>query len=149
MWPLTFHANREATSRDSDHSPEVLAILGNPRDQTTVTEFAQSRHWHLTLVSTPDQGFSAAAGKITPVILLDRDLAGPEWRSTMRRLAQNRPKPCIILVSPAIDPYLFDEVVRQGGFDMVTKPIQPDELRRIGQLALTFWKRRQAGHSPA
>jgi hypothetical protein len=31
----------------------------------------------------------------------------------------------------------------------VAKPIQPDELRRIGHLALTFWKRCQAGHSPA
>jgi DNA-binding response OmpR family regulator len=148
MWPLTFHANREVTSRDSDHSPEVLAILGNSRDQITVTEFAQSRHWHLTLVSTPDQGLSSAAEKVTPVILLDRDLAGHEWRSTMRRLAQNHSKPCIILVSPVVDPYLFDEVVRQGGFDVVTKPIEPDELRRIGHLALTFWKRCRASNSP-
>lgn len=147
MWPLRSHPEEGTIFRDAYRSPDVLAILESSRDQTTVAEFATSRHWDLRVVNTVEQGFLLAAEKITAVILLDRDLAGHEWRSTVHRFAQNQPKPCIILASSVMDPYLFDEFVRQGGFDVVAKPIQADELRRIGHLAFTFWKSRQASQS--
>ncbi|MFL6415115.1 MAG: hypothetical protein ACJ74Y_05530 [Bryobacteraceae bacterium] len=120
-----------------------MAILENSRDQRTVADFATSNHWGLTVANTLEQAFLLATERMTSVILLDRDLAGNGWRSVVHSLAQNQVKPCIILASPVMDPYLFDEFVSHGGFDLVAKPIQADELRRIGHLAFTFWKNRQ------
>ena len=145
MWPLRSHSEEGTIFRDAHRSPDVLAILESSRDQTTVAEFATNSHWDLTVVPTLDQGFLLAAEKIVAIILLDRELAGSEWRSTVHRFAQHQPKPCIILASSVMDPYLFDEFVRQGGYDVVAKPLQADELRRIGHLAFTFWKNRRAG----
>jgi DNA-binding response OmpR family regulator len=145
MWPLRSHDRSATVSQDSDRLPEMLAIVGSSRDQTTVADLASSNGWGLTMVSTLAQGLSYADSKTVSVIILDRDLTDNEWRSTVRNFAQNQPRPCIILLSSVMDPYLFDEVVKQGGFDVVAKPIQTDEIRRVGRLAVTFWKNRWAG----
>jgi DNA-binding response OmpR family regulator len=147
MWPLRSHPDQGRTLQDTHRFPEVLAILGNSRDQTTVTDFATGSHWGLTIVNTLEQASRLATEKMTSIILLDRDLAGNGWRSTVHRLSRNQFKPCIILASSVVDPYLFDELVSQGGFDIVAKPIRADELRRIGHLAFAFWKNRRANNS--
>ena len=141
MWPRRSHAHEGTALPNSEEAPEMLAIMGSPRDQTTVADFARSEGWGLTLVSTLAQGISYAGRRAVPVIILDRDLDDDDWRCTVHLFAQTQPKPCIILVSSVMDSYLFDEVVKQGGFDVVAKPIQTDEIRRVGRLAFTFWKK--------
>lgn len=147
MWPLRsqHHANRHA--RASAGPPEMLAIMQSSQDQAVLANFATSSGWDLTMLDTLPEASALSAKPNLAVIILDRDLAENDWRSAVHNLAQHRPAPCIILASSVLDDYLFDEIVKQGGFDIVAKPIRPDELRRIGGLALTFWKNRLASSS--
>jgi DNA-binding NtrC family response regulator len=48
----------------------------------------------------------------------------------------------VILASSVSDHYLFEELIHQGGYDVIAKPLKLEELRRITRLALTFWKNR-------
>jgi len=46
---------------------------------------------------------------------------------------------CIFLVSKVADDYLWNEVVRRGGYDVISKPLRHDELERAAKLAWTYW----------
>ena len=135
MWPL----------RSQSEVPGMLAITSSSQDGAAMSEFAKSQGLALTVVSTIAEASDLAAKANIAVILLDRDLAGRDWRPSVRTLSQYRTAPCVILASSVIDEYLFEECVKQGGFDTLAKPLRPDELRRIGGLALNFWKSRTAG----
>ncbi len=125
----------------------MLAIMESAQDQAAVADFARSNGWDLTVVDTIPEASRISAKPNTALIILDRDLTENDWRSVVHSLAQRSPAPCIILASSVLDEYLFEEIVKQGGFDIVAKPIRPDELRRIGGLALSFWKSRSADRS--
>ena len=74
-----------------------------------------------------------------PVILCDRDLPGNGWRATVEDLASSPQRTCIILVSGVVDNYLWNEVVRTGGFDVLSKPLREEEVVRAVRLAWSYW----------
>ena len=123
--------------------------MGSSDDRATVRTFASKGGYHVTVLSSLDEAKESSTGLNAALVILDRDLPDrdstkQDWRPTVRSFAQHDPVPAIILVSAVIDDYLFDELVKQGGFDIMPKPLHPDELRRICGLALTFWKNRLA-----
>jgi FixJ family two-component response regulator len=73
------------------------------------------------------------------VILCDRDLPGNGWRATVEDLASSPHRACVILVSAVVDTYLWNEVVRTGGFDVLSKPLREDEVVRAVRLAWSYW----------
>ncbi len=147
MWPLRSQRHAPRHVKTSDGPPEMLAIMKSSQDQAALANFARSNGWDLTMLNTLPEASALSAKPNTAVIILDRDLTENDWRPAVHSFAQHRPAPCIILASSVLDEYLFDEIVKQGGFDIVAKPIRPDELRRIGGLAVTFWKNRSASRS--
>jgi FixJ family two-component response regulator len=74
-----------------------------------------------------------------PVVLCDRDLPGKGWRGTVEDLASSPHRACIILVSGVVDTYLWNEVVRTGGFDVLSKPLREDDVIRAVRLAWSYW----------
>lgn len=141
MWPLKSHRH-DGKSLQSHSSPEILAIVRSSEDKAAVANFAKSNGGDAIIVETLEDAAAISVKPYVAVIILDRDLVEEDWRSAVRSLKHHRPAPSVILASPVLDDYLFEEIVKQGGFDIMAKPIQPDELRRVAGLALAFWKSR-------
>ena len=73
----------------------------------------------------------------------DTDLvAGLDWRDVLATLAASRPDCSVILTSPVNDEYLWEEVVRRGGYDVLAKPLQEDQTVRAVNLAWSYAKNR-------
>jgi len=136
MWPLVSHSAPKHTG----HSGEVLAIISSPKDRETVSDCALAIGWELRLVETIDQALSRAGSQSVALVIVDRDFSEHDWRTSVQSLAKARSNPCVLLASSVVDPYLFQELVKQGGFDVLPKPIQSKELARLGRLALAYWK---------
>ena len=136
MWP------RNQPRHSVELSPALLAVLANPEERKLVTDLSQNNGWNLTVVATLEQGRAKISGQRLAVVLLDRDLAESDWRSMVRSFTCLHPAPCVILASFVSDHYLFEELIHQGGYDVVSKPLKLEEVSRITRLALTFWKNR-------
>ncbi len=144
MWHLK---SRDASAHPLP--PEFIYIGADQRDRDAAAQVAGDGKWRVTLADSLTAGNACAAAGTAAVIFIDRDLVDrdiPEsdWRSTVHVLAGTRSSPCVVLASSVIDDYLFEEVVKQGGFDILAKPVQTDELRRTVSLALAYWKSRQS-----
>lgn len=75
-----------------------------------------------------------------PIILCDRDLPGTEWRDVVGMMASSNHGACAVLVSRVVDDYLWKEVIRKGGYDVLSKPLKEDEIVRSVRLAWSYWK---------
>ena len=72
-----------------------------------------------------------------PIVLCDRDLSGEPWQNTVRALVASRSGACVILVSNVTDQYLWDEVVKRGGFDVLTRPFESQAVLSMLNFAHT------------
>lgn len=136
MWPRSQNRHHE------DSQPALLAVLSNPNERQLLSDLSHENSWSLTLAETLEQARLQVRNLRLAVVLLDRDLDPADWRPMVRSFTCMQPTPCVILASTVADHYLFEEVIHQGGYDVVSKPLKMEEVRRITRLALTFWKSR-------
>jgi FixJ family two-component response regulator len=75
----------------------------------------------------------------SPIIIWDRDLPSEDWRDVVHTLAALPQRPCVLLLSRVVDDYLWNEVVRVGGYDVLSKPLKEAEVVRVVRLAWSYW----------
>jgi CheY-like chemotaxis protein len=117
----------------------VIGLIASEEDRRRLTGICSRNGWNLLFVDTSEEARIALHNLKVPVILCDRDLPGKGWRETVEDLASSPHRACIILVSGVVDTYLWNEVVRTGGFDVLSKPLREDDVVRAVRLAWSYW----------
>jgi FixJ family two-component response regulator len=117
----------------------VVGLVTSDADRRLLTEICSRNRWHLLLTDTCEDTRTTLDKLKAPVVLCDRDLPGRGWRETVEDLASSPQRACIILVSAVVDTYLRDEVVRHGGYDVLSKPLREYDVVRAVRLASLYW----------
>ena len=117
----------------------VVALLVDEQDRSVMMSVSSHQpldvHFAESCVSA-----RAVANRLTaPVIFIDRDWPGTDWRTDVESLAASPHRACVILVSRVADVYLWQELVRRGGYDVLTKPLRANNVARVVKLALSYW----------
>ena len=118
---------------------KVLGFLANERDRGVLTSAGIQNRWDVMLAPTFQQAHQLLKKLQVPVVLCDRDLLGQDWGTSVEELAACSHRACILLVSKVADEYLWNEIVRRGGYDILSKPLQEDEVVRAIKLARSYW----------
>ena len=122
---------------------QVVLASGKQEDGGALETIVEGTQWSLT--SVPD--FASAAGALrrlaAPILLCDRDLPGVRWQDALRTFAAGSGGPCVILLSSVADQYLWDDVIERGGFDVLTRPFQKQQVLAMFDFALTHWRTTQ------
>jgi FixJ family two-component response regulator len=121
----------------------VIALVTSDADRRLLTGICSRNRWNLLFADTCEEARIALHKLKVPVVLCDRDLPGKGWRGTVEALALSPHRTCIILVSGVVDTYLWNEVVRTGGFDVLSKPLREDDVVRAVRLAWSYWNSAQ------
>ena len=77
------------------------------------------------------------------VMLCERDLPDGTWRELWEQVRGQDVPPSLIVASRLADDQLWAEVLNLGGYDVLPKPLDPVELRRVVENAC----RRGAAHA--
>jgi DNA-binding NtrC family response regulator len=118
----------------------VVALVAGQHDRGVLANLPEQATFQLHFAESREEACAAANRLAAPVILFDRDWPGGEWRSTVQSLAAASPHACVILISGVADDYLWQELIRSGGYDVVTKPLRAENVARVMKLALSYWK---------
>ena len=118
----------------------VVAAGTDEEDRSVLRQVAQREHWSVEFANSSEEAWVIANRKTAPVILCDRDLPETDWRAAVRSLAALPHHPVVILLSKVADEYLWNEVFRIGGFDILARPLRTEEIRRAVGLALSYWR---------
>jgi DNA-binding NtrC family response regulator len=108
--------------------------MQNADDSETLQELAASYGWRISIVGSSDAAVALLKEQPTPLVICDRDLTGEAWGDVLAKIAAQPQAVCVLLASRVIDDYLWQQVIRHHGYDVIAKPFQPEELRR----AVTF-----------
>jgi CheY-like chemotaxis protein len=113
---------------------KLVAITENPDDSEMLRRIGGSYGWTVSIVGSSGAAIAALNGQPTPLAICDRDLSGEDWRDVLAKIALQPQAVCVLLASRVVDDYLWHQVIRHHGYDVVAKPFQPEQLRR----AVTF-----------
>jgi len=117
----------------------IIGLVTDGHDRRLLAKVSSDNGWVMHFADSWREAQSAATNLQVPVILFDRDLPGVDWRETVAGLASSSSPACVILISRAADDYLWEEVIRRGGYEVLSKPLRPDEVVRVIRLAWSFW----------
>jgi DNA-binding NtrC family response regulator len=121
----------------------LVAITDKPDDYGALQQIATGYRWKISIVSSSNAAIGCLNEEPIPLVICDRDLNGEDWREVLARIAALPQAVCVLLASRVVDDYLWRQVIRNHGYDVVSKPFQPEELRR----AVTFaWSWRGWAH---
>ena len=138
--------DRPTTNADVDAGVAVLVITRDGGLFSAIRDAVSA--WKWTVRQQPDS-FALAGHDLSgyPLVIYDGDSAQGNWKDALRRLRSAEGEPCVLLASRVRDQYLWNEVVRCGGFDVLSKNVGREHLTRTLRFAW-FWKKNARGHSP-
>ena len=74
------------------------------------------------------------------VVLIDQRLIEPDWQNSIRMLLLPKRALSVVLLSPTIDDKFWENVIRQGGYDVLKTPLDESRLIETVQFAWMFWR---------
>ena len=122
----------------------ILALTCCDRQRSALKVIASKSRWRLYFARDSREAERHLQEEPIGIILCDRDLPGMDWRDQIGSLLRSTPRSCIILVSGVNDEYLWEEVIRNGGYDVLPKPLQETQVVLAVTGASWYWKRYRA-----
>lgn len=117
----------------------LVALMAGEQDRRLLQQVCDLKQLEVHFVESCEEAGAVANELTAPIILLDRDWEGTEWRSMVQTVAASPHQACVVLMSGVSDDYLWQELVRQGGYDILPKPLRADDVDRAIKLALSYW----------
>ncbi len=137
--PCSTNDGRAATPRIC-----IVALIVSDHDREILTRISTHEPVDIHFANSHVDAWEATNRLNAPVILYDRDWPNAEWRATVQVLASSPNRSCVILASRVADDYLWQELIRYGGYDLLAKPFRPDDVTRVLKLALSYWRSAKA-----
>jgi FixJ family two-component response regulator len=129
-----------ASHRVNNPGPGPITVAGlvmDERDRASLSSLEEHDQWHVRFEDS--HSWSALSKLESPIIIWDRDLPCEDWRDVVHMLASLPQRPCVLFLSRVVDDYLWNEVVRVGGYDVLSKPLKDAEVLRAVRLAWSYW----------
>lgn len=124
----------------------LIAITDENADSNSLRQIASDFRWRISVAATSDVAIRMLHEQATPLVICDYDLTGEHWRDVLAKIAALPQAVCVLVASGVVDDYLRRQVIRYHGYDLVSKPFQPEELRRAVTFAWTWrgWAHRHS-----
>ena len=108
----------------------VLLASERDDDYHGLEEILQDTKWRVVRALSWGEVSTFCDRAVSPVVLVDRHFQGSDWRFTLSSLLNTTGNCCLILLSDVSDPYLWNELVQYGGFDVLARPLEQAQVHR-------------------
>ena len=140
FWRKGSAAPAEAPHADSRRSRvTIVSVLLEDQDRSLIAEVCYQNQWDVFFAKTCTEARQVSEQIKPHVILLDRDLADGDWRNSLSACAASSAGACTMLISRVADDYLWNEVVCNGGYDVLPKPLREQDVLRAVKFAWNYW----------
>jgi len=116
----------------------LVAIMQSRDDSEALRRIAASYGWGISIVDSSTAAIASLNKEPAPLVICDSDLSSEAWHDVLAQVAAQPQAVCVLLASRVVDDYLWNQVIRHHGYDVVRKPFQPEELHRAVTLAWSW-----------
>lgn len=117
----------------------LVALVESDADRQLISRVQSAHNWNVHFALGLGDAWEALNGRSTPILLCQRDYTGTNWRDVIRTASRTIKPSYTVLASRVVDDYLWNELIRWGGHDLVTQPLRAEDLLRAVRLANTYW----------
>jgi DNA-binding response OmpR family regulator len=126
-------------------SPErtaaVLAVSALPADGIRLREIRSQGNLKLHEASDCRKALALSRDESVPVLRCERDHADGIWEDLLNATASLPAPPNLIVFSRLSDESVCAKVLNLGGFEVLMKPFEPEEVLRVAFSAWSRWER--------
>jgi hypothetical protein len=117
----------------------MVALITNHLDRELLSRLAREHRWVLHFAGNCGEAWNALNESKAPIVLCDRELPATEWRDVIQMMTSSEHRAYALLVSKVSDDYLWNEVIRRGGHDLLATPLQEEDVLRAIRLGWSYW----------
>jgi two-component system response regulator RegA len=123
----------------SPHHISILSVSPRDDDHRSIQAILRRSNWALHTACNIAEALRLQRSTPVAVILCEATLPDGSWKDLLDELSACEHPPRLIVTSEIADERLWAEVLNSGGFDVLPKPLEPEELFRVAGLAHRGW----------
>lgn len=123
------------TTANTPENITLLAICPNKEDRQSLKDILGRDRWTIQGAPTLREA-TTLLHRGPSLILCEKDLPDGTWKDVFREARGLDNPPTFVVVSRLPDERLWAEVLNLGGFDVLLKPFEGTEVRRVMGMAL-------------
>ncbi len=127
----------------------ILLASADPRDHILLPDVLNHPHWQWHRSQNCRQTLALLRNHQVAVLLCERDQPDGCWLDLLDAAKNLTTPPSLVVCSRLADEHLWAEVLNLGGYDVLVKPFDGEEVLRVAYLAWHSWKRRSGGTEPS
>jgi len=119
--------------RTTGDKPEihVLSVSKNAEDHVTLRRILSGLPWVVSAAANCRQAVKQLSREKISVIFCESLLEDGTWKSMLRQISGKAHPPLLVVTSRVADEHLWAEVLNLGGYDVLAKPFNPEEVRHV------------------
>lgn len=126
---------------------ELLAIRERSKDCMALQSILIHTNWLVHWVADSLEAMLFLSENPVPVLVCPKELPDATWRDLLASTQELPSPPKILVYSDQADQNLGSEVLRAGGYDLLSSPLQRDEVLRGISLACRTWREEVRGQA--
>ena len=125
--------------------PALLAVPACPEERDFLQHLFGASGWQIQLAQTFQEVQAAVRKKGVGVLLSESQFSdGHSWKDLLGEIRRLEFPPRLIVTDRLADERLWAEVLNLGGYDLLLKPFDPEEVFRVVNSAWMSWKLNRA-----
>jgi DNA-binding NtrC family response regulator len=112
--------------------PRILSVSECQSDHSALRRIIDDTEWRLTTANSCRQAFEKLCSKTPLAVFTESALPDGTWKDVLAAIKHfEKPFPALVVTSSFASDRLWSEVLDLGGYDVLTKPLIHDEVRRV------------------
>jgi DNA-binding response OmpR family regulator len=132
-------SKRQSLSGKPDENGRGILLAGAfDQDLIGLLRILGHMHWDIFWHTNCVDALASVHRNSIHAILCDRKLPDGDWKDLLQRIQSFGNPPPVIVTSPFWDNRLWEDVRALGGYDILIKPFDADEVLRTVSMAARF-----------
>ena len=109
----------------------ALVVGGYQESQALLHQVFRDRCWRLHVVPDRKRALDCLERQIIQVVIAPAEFPTWPWKRVLQDLRRMPRAPQLVVVSRLADDFLWAEVLNWGGYDVLSEPLQREEVERV------------------
>ena len=123
---------------EKEHTISLLAVI-TPKHTAELERILSHTGWQTHFVASVQEAMQTLKSLPVSVVLCEDRLADGGWLELVEATEKLRPSPQTIVLSANADRSLWAKVLNRGGYDLLTIPLEPQEVYAVVPMAWRRW----------
>jgi DNA-binding NtrC family response regulator len=109
----------------------ILSVSANRADHAILRRIVEPARWRFAAADTCDAAIRELRRRPARVVFCESILPDGTWKDLLDRVSLLDDQPRFAVISGNADELLWFEVLDRGGYDVLSKPLDEDEVRNV------------------